>query len=242
MGDVVGKNHIIVWLELMNTAPQGSGSAWSISLYTVRARAGAGELRPVHRSSSSEKDHGHVCAHYYWAVYRHHLVVVEPQRTARLWMVFRLTKFEFDEMKNLTLEIPSPSGKIIAAFDIEGGRAKGPYIDLIRPRDGENTTWLSSVEFQILDLLESLPVNWSIEMDGKLLFREIANPPGDPCPINVERRLSMGLGLQALPYGQHEMVVKAADGRVEDEIRATFTLVPPIAAQLTEKWAINITQ
>ena len=242
VGDVVGENHIIVWLELRNKAAQGSGLVWSVSLYSVRARVGGGEWRPVYCSSSSEEDYSNLCTNYYWIVYRHHLVLVQPQQTARLWLVFRLTKYEFDAMRNLTLEIPSPSGKITAAFNTSGDRAKGPYIGLVRPQDGEVTTWLSSIEFQVLDLLESLPVNWSVEMDGEFLLRGTANPPGDPCPIDVERSLSLSTGLQALPYGEHEVIVKATNGRVEDEVRAVFTLTPPVASILVEEWTINTTE
>jgi len=234
VGDVIGSRQVIVWLDLFNNA--SAFTTWVVNLDTLKIQVDGGEWRPVYYSSTSEVHHGEVCGHYERLVYRHRSYRLDPGQGTGCWVVFELSKYEFDTMKSLGFEWSTRSGKITGRFNISGERVPEdvPYIEMIRPKKGETTVWLGSIEFQVLDL-ESRPVNWSVEFDGEFLFEGTAPARQDPCPILVERSLEP----RAIPYGPHRLVLRAADGKVEDVVVVEFVLEQPKIIELVEEWAIN---
>ena len=236
VGDVTGSRQIILWLELTNSATGPEDVVWVVLPGFVKVQVDGGEWRPVYYSPRSEVAYSDSCEHHRRLVYQHHSLKVGPGDRTRIWMVFELSKYEFDTMNNIAFECPTPAGKISGGFNISEERVPSyvPYIDMIRPRDGEITPWLGSIKFQVLDL-ESHPVNWSAELDGEFLFNGSAPASMDPCPIMVERTLEP----LAIPYGSHRLVLRATDGQVEDFVFVNFTLKQPKISELVEKWAIN---
>ncbi len=234
VGDVIGSNEVIVWMELSNGGSESS--VWAVGYNTVRARVGD-VWRSAYYGSFSELYMTHVCPHYEREEFSHSVRVLHQGDQAGFWVVFRLTKYECESLNGLELEFSTPSGRVKASLGIDGeGRGEGRYIDVVRPGRGEKLPWLGSVAFQVVDVVESLPVNWSIEVDGELLSTGTAHPTNDPCPILVEQSLSP----MALPYGRHELVVTATSVDVQETVSLNFTLEQPSGVPLVEKWAVNL--
>jgi len=235
VGDVLGKREIIIWLEFHNAGEQNI----RIATGNLLVRVGGDPHRACYYTSWSEQLGTEECNDYVRLIFRHPLLELAPNWSAAGWAIFELPKYEYDSVRNLTIEyFPQyPPGRIVGNFTISRDRQPEdiPFLTIISPREGQRLEGFGSLVFRVFDTDQPVKtINWSIELDGRNVTSGHGKHPNF-CPLVFEKDLQS----LAVKEGHHHLVVYASDGRVSESASVDFVMEPRRIAQLQSKWSFN---
>jgi len=165
---------------------------------------------------------------------------LDPYTSVACWVVFWLTKSEFEGMRRLEVTYRG-LGQLVDVEISPFRRSSMTYLKMIRPYEGQQLAALRSIKFRLVE--QYIPFDWSIQIDGRLVFAGRAEPElhwlGSfqfACPVTVDVPThSLNLG-----PGQHDLVVYASDGTTTETVSASFFIQPGHVEELSTKWVLNV--
>ncbi len=237
VGDVEGFREVIVWMRLRNNLD----SYMVIDPRLMEFKVDDGPWRDCYYHRWSQQFGEMECDGLVEKIWKHGRYNLSPRSCIGLWAVWRLPRYQFQEMSRVALRYPRAG--ITLAGNISGSRVPGEtrYLVITEPNQGAELARLWSVCFRVYDVdVEPIEIDWRVEVDGEIILEGHARQSyigNDACPVVVDKKIDL-----VLPDGVHRLVVYVSDGRTEASAGVNFSTEfrEPEVPLLGVEWIVNM--